>query len=304
MSTYVFQIENYPEDVESGEISSCKPTTYLGKSVLMHKIYLDSSETFQAQWRRGTSILQPFPEDKNIMITVSNDSNITGIPLLDGIIKLLEQRHKVVLYGHGNGGIAVSRICERLSEKDKEKYIPKLDNFKAATFGSLFVATPKQTEGINITNYMIVNDYVISFYNSHLKIPSIKDFTKFSLNLENEAVAKVPDNVLYLIHDSITRKNIYIYKNDDDNVVWITTKLTREEFGKQYSKSDAKTKKELRDLHFYYEPLMQILMNANDTDILDSEKKYVLRDTAGGKKMTRRRGKAKKRTNKRSNKRR
>lgn len=86
--------------------------------------------------------------------TVDQEDNKT---LYGIIVDDLQKGRKVCLYGHSFGGLIVNRLCEKLVEHLKGSNI--LGNLYVATFGSIYISD--RLDGINITQYMFVNDVAL-----------------------------------------------------------------------------------------------------------------------------------------------
>jgi hypothetical protein len=100
----------------------------------------------------------------NTELTESNMS------IVRRIAQLIEKKKNVLLYGFSVGGLVVQRICELLNICSYNDDLSKLilgvfidvedlnKYFKAATFGSIYIAPKERVDNISIFNYMLIDD--------------------------------------------------------------------------------------------------------------------------------------------------
>ena len=115
----------------------------------------------------------------------------TNISIIRQIAMNIYNNNTVLLYGFSVGGLVVQRICEILnicikSEKLSELILgvvleeEKVDRFKAATFGSIYISPIEQIRDIHIQNYMMLDDVSTrtNFFNFGLGflVPSFENF--------------------------------------------------------------------------------------------------------------------------------
>ena len=67
----------------------------------------------------------------------------------------LSRGEHVTLIGHSYGGSVVSRVVMELKNAYRGAKVP---NFKAITFGSIYIPKPEKTQGVNIKHYVYDND--------------------------------------------------------------------------------------------------------------------------------------------------
>jgi hypothetical protein len=94
-----------------------------------------------------------------------------NISIVRTIAKQIQEDKTVLLYGFSVGGLVVQRICEILNICVKNERLSqlilglvldydKLERFKVATFGSIYISPIERVEYIDIMNYMMVDDVV------------------------------------------------------------------------------------------------------------------------------------------------
>lgn len=81
--------------------------------------------------------------------------------VFDHVVEHLKQGHIVSLAGHSYGGSVVARVTELLAKKQSTSLGRVLNQFRAATFGSIYVPESSTVDGINVAHYMYVNDVAL-----------------------------------------------------------------------------------------------------------------------------------------------
>lgn len=142
--------------------------------------------------------------------------------ILDHIIRNLNEKYIVYLFGFSFGGAVVNLLYEKLinhysknSEKNERKKII------IVTYGSIYLSTKKNNTNIDIviTNYMDINDLfvssrirIIGFLNYNTKVPKYDEswkIKKTNLSINNRTEV---DRNLYAYSEEVKGSN---------NVLWI-----------------------------------------------------------------------------------
>lgn len=102
---------------------------------------------------------------------------------------------KVLIFGHSYGGLIANRLAEELNTQNTQ-------NIQIATFGSIYIANPRNVDRINIVNYQSIGDISARFKSNAEKNVSYDELTFQIKGIYNDMISfsreKDSKNVIYI----------------------------------------------------------------------------------------------------------